>query len=184
MLVMATTATPLALMKPDRLSAVAAVLTFYLVVTSWMAIKRRGTLGWPEWSALAAAFGCVVAGILLGMQGMERPGGDLDGQPATAFFVFAGLAGWAAALDLRLLLGAPLTAPQRLARHLWRMCMAYFLAATSLFLGQQDDVFFFMQRSPLLFIPSLATLIFIAYWLVKLRTKPKRRRPATATETL
>lgn len=183
MLVMAVTATPLALLEPDRLSAVAAVLTAYLVTTSWMAVKRRGKAGWPEWAALAAAIGCVVAEILLGLKAMNGVGSELDGQPATAFFVFAGLAAWAALLDLRVLLGAPLSAQQRLARHLWRMCTAYFLAATSLFLGQQDDVFPFMAGSPLLFIPSLATLIFIAWWQVKVRRKPKPRRAIPATQT-
>ncbi len=44
-------------------------------------------------------------------------------------------------------------------------------AATSLFLGQQDDVFPFMVGAPVLSISSLTMLDFLAYWLVKVRSK-------------
>ena len=176
MLVMATTATGLALLEPDRLSAVAGVLTLYLVATSWMAAKRRdGKPGRFERAAIPVALGCMAADIILGMQAAASPRGELDGNASTAYFVFAGLAGLAAALDVNMLIRGKMSKQQRLARHLWRMCTAYFLAATSLFLGQQDDVFPFMIGSPILFIPSLATLAFMAFWLVKVRIKPKPR---------
>lgn len=69
------------------------------------------------------------------------------------------------------------------------MCVAFFLAATSLFLGQQDDVFFFMEGSPLLFVPSLATLIFMVFWLIRVHfakqwLRPVRSRSVEATPSL
>lgn len=176
MLMMASTAIPLALLKPERLSAFAAVLTLYLVATSWSAAKRRdGKPGILEWAAVPLALGCAVVGIWLGQIALADPANLLDEQPAKAYFVFAGLAGLAAALDIAMLSRGQLLQKQRTARHLWRMCTSYLLAVTSLFLGQQDDVFPFMIGSPVLVIPSLATLAFMVFWLVKLRIKPVHR---------
>ena len=176
MLVMASTATPLAVVRPERLSAAVSVLTLYLVVTSWSAATRRdGKAGWLEWAGVPVALGCMAANIWFGQVANANANSALDGQPATAYFVFSGLAGLAAALDISMILRRKLSQKQRTARHLWRMCTAYFLAATSLFLGQQDDVFPFMLGSPVLFIPSIATLAFMLFWLVKLRIKPVHR---------
>lgn len=175
MLVMASTAVPLALLRPERLSALASVLTLYLVATSWSAAKRRnGKPGMLEWAAVPLAVGCGCVGIWLGKVALANPASILDEQPSTAYFAFAGLAGLAAALDIGMLLRGGLSQKQRTARHLWRMCTAYFLAVTSLFLGQQDDVFPFMIGSPVLVTPSLATLGFMAYWIVKLQIKAKQ----------
>lgn len=188
MLVMASTATPLAVVRPERLSAVVSVLTLYLVVTSWSAATRRnGRAGWLEWAGVPVVLGCMAANIWFGQVANANANGALDGQPAMAYFVFAGLAGLAATLDIAMLSRGQLSQKQRTARHLWRMCTAYLLAVTSLFLGQQDDVFPLMIGSPVLVIPSLATLAFMVFWLVKLRIKPVHRliwtsNPACATD--
>ena len=94
---------------------------------------------------------------------------DRDGWPDGASLFTPRFIGHRALFDLSLFWRRKLQPRQRVARHLWRMVMAYFLAATSLFLGQQDDVFPFMQGSPILLIPSLATLAFLTYWVVRVR---------------
>lgn len=180
MIVMATTATGLALLEPDRLSAVAGVLTLYLICTSWRAAtERSGQPALFEYAATSIAVGCVGADIWLGMIALGNPDGELDGNASTAYFVFAGLAALAVALDVNIFVRGKLARQQRIGRHLWRMCVAYFLAATSLFLGQQDDVFPFMIGSPILFLPSLATLAFMLFWIVRNRpkSKPRKNRP-------
>ena len=78
MLVMASTATLLALLKPERFSAIAGVLTLYLVATSWSAAKRRdGKPGRLEWLALPVALGCMAADIWLGWLAAASPDGNL-----------------------------------------------------------------------------------------------------------
>ena len=119
-------------------------------------------------------FGAYVQGAVAAT---AAPGGELDGFPAPVFLAFGALAALGVLTDLLAHLGPALAYRNRIARHLWRMCVAYFLAATSLFLGQQDDVFWFMAGSPVLFAPSIATLGFMIYWLVRNRW-PRRTRGA------
>lgn len=144
---------PACVFQTRKTVVVAGVLTLYLVATSWSAAKRcDGKAGWLELAAIPVALGCMVADIWLGQLATFSPNVELDGQPSTAYFIFAGLAGLAVALDISMIVRGGLARQQRIARHLWRMCVAYFLAATSLFLGQQDDVFPFMIGSPVLII--------------------------------
>jgi hypothetical protein len=57
----------------------------------------------------------------------------------------------------------------RTARHLWRMCIAMFIATGSFFAGQAK-LFPDELRTPvLMFGPMLAVLATMAYWLVKLK---------------
>lgn len=185
MLVMASTAIPLVLLRPERPSALASVLTLYLVVTSWSAAKRRdGKPGILEWVAVPLAFGCAGVGIWLGQIALTDPSGIFDEQPSTAYFAFAGLAGLAAALDISMLSRGGLTKKGRAARHLWRMCTAYLLAVTSLFFGQQDDVSPFIFGSPILVILSLAPLGTMTYWMLKLQAQPKHMAEFPADQSV
>lgn len=178
MMLMAGSAAVLAAAEPDRLSLLSGVLTGYLVFTSWRTARRRQ--GRPEvadWAGLGVAVLCFAAYVQGAAAATAAPGGELDGFPAPVFLAFGALAALGALTDLRVFLGPALAYRGRIARHLWRMCVAYFLAATSLFLGQQDDVFWFMAGSPVLFVPSIATLAFMAYWLVRNRL-PRRAKGA------
>ena len=82
---------------------------------------------------------------------------------------FAALAALAAALDLNFVLRRRLSARQRIGRHLWRMCAALLIAAFSFFLGQQKVMPEAIQGSPWLFVPALAPLVLMIFWLVRAR---------------
>lgn len=180
MLVLAGTGAALAAPKPDRPTTLVGLITLYLVATSWQAIRSRdGKTGRFEMGAFVFAAACAASGIMFGLWAAASPAGTIDGYPPAICYAFATLAGIAASLDLDVSLRKSITTAQRVARHLWRMCFAPFLAAASLFLGQQDDVFPFMQGSPFLFVPPFATLAVMAYWLTRVRfgsgvaSKPK-----------
>jgi hypothetical protein len=67
MLVMASTAIPLALLRADQLSAFAGVLTLYLLARLWSAAKRvDGKPGKLECAAAPLALGCVSIGVWWG----------------------------------------------------------------------------------------------------------------------
>lgn len=178
MLVMAASAAALTLWEPDPLSLIAALLAAYLVTTARMAARGRSQ---PAALALAAlaALACAATDITFGVLALQSAEGAVAGFGPEPFFAFAALAALAAMLDLRILTGGDTPPRQRIARHLWRMCVAYFLAATSFFLGQQDDVFPFMEGSPMLAAPSLATLAFMVFWLARVGFSP--RWPALAS---
>ena len=72
-------------------------------------------------------------------------------------------------LDLNFILRGKLSGAQRIARHLWRMCFAFFIATGSFFLGQQDVLPKAVQGSPILFVLAFAPFAIMLFWLVRLR---------------
>jgi len=179
MLALAGTGFVIAAAEPERGTAVIGLFTLYLVVTAWAAARRRsGLAGAFELGALAAALACAAAFLALGALGAMSANGRVDSLPAAVHYPFAALAVLAAALDLNFILRRALSARQRIARHLWRMCAALLIAAFSFFLGQQKVMPEFIQGSPLLFLPPLAVLAALVFWLIRVRFSKAFARPA------
>jgi hypothetical protein len=155
---------------PDRISSVAGALTFYLVITSWVTIRRKeGGIGNFETGALLFALGIVAAGLAFGVRAASSPTGSLDGEPFQAAFVFAAVAALAAAGDLKLILRGGISGAQRITRHLWRMCVALFIAAASLFLGQPQVFPASVRGTFILFVPEIAIMGLLIFWLIRVR---------------
>lgn len=89
--------------------------------------------------------------------------------PPQGLFIFAGLAALPAALDLNFIIRGRLFGSQRIARHLWRMCMAMLFASFSFFQGQADVFPASVRHSFILFLPTLAVLGSMLYWIAKIR---------------
>ena len=159
----------------ERGSSIAGILTFYLVLSSWVTVRRKeGTIGRFETGGFLVASFVALSGYALAYMASQDPSGTLDGQPNQAFYVFAGVGTIAALSDLKVLLQRGITGAARLARHLWRMCTALTVATGSFFLGQQKMLPAFMQHSSFLFVPVFLPLLLMAFWLiyVRLRSKP------------
>jgi hypothetical protein len=153
---------------PPNASVSVGILTFYLAATAWMTVKRQaGGVGLFEKGALAAALGVVLALLIFGLRAASIPKA-LPGS-YVPYFVFASFAAFASAMDLKVILRGGISGAQRIARHLWRMCFALFFAAAFFFLGQQGSLPRFMHGSPLLFIPALAPLVLMFFWLFRVR---------------
>jgi hypothetical protein len=58
---------------------------------------------------------------------------------------------------------------RRIARHLWRMCLALFSAAGSFFIGQQKVMPAFMHGSPILLALGISPLFVMVFWLIRVR---------------
>jgi hypothetical protein len=181
MLVLLGTGAVMAILGSFRGTAVGAVFGIYLVATARAtALRRDGKAGRFELAALAVAISCALAELAFGLQAASRPGGRLDGFPPTPYFVLAALAALAAGLDLNFILRGGVGAAQRIARHLWRMCAALLFAAFSFFLGQQKVMPASWHGSPLLFLPPLAVLALMVFWLLRVRFAGTFRRSAPA----
>lgn len=151
---------------PERASVIAGVLTFYLVLSSWMAVKRKpGELGKFDHGLLLTSLSITGAGAYFLWLAMQNPRGMLDGQPGAAFVMFVIIGSLAAVGDLRLIIQRGVTGATRLARHLWRMTVALFIAANSLFLGQPQVFSKAVQQSGLLNMPALLILALLLFWL-------------------
>jgi uncharacterized membrane protein len=166
MLVMSFTGAVMAALKAEAISVIAGALAFYLVITALLTV-RRPVAGshWIDLGAMLVALAIGIAGIRFGFEALDSPTGTKDGFPAPPYFIFGTVALLAAALDLRMLLARGVEGPHRLARHLWRMCFALFLAAASFFLGQAQLFPESIRNFALLAIPVLLILLLMLYWL-------------------
>ncbi len=69
---------------------------------------------------------------------------------------------------LMYLLGKRTAYRHRIARHLWRMCLGFFIAAGSAFTGPGQAVFAVsVLESGLLALPELTTVMLMVYWLIR-----------------
>jgi len=167
----------------DRVSSVAGVMTFYLVATAWMTVKRKeGTMGRFEIGGFFVALGVAVAGIVFIRMAAHSPTGTVDNQPPQAFYIFMMVGTIAATSDLKLVLRGGISGAARIARHLWRMCFALFVAAGSFFLGQQQLFPAPLRNSPVLFVPELAVLGLTVFWLLRVRLANALRRGTGASK--
>jgi hypothetical protein len=155
---------------PQMANVAAGVLTFYLVATGWMAIRRKdGGIGRFEKGGLAVALAVVAAGAMFARMASNSPTGTFANTPPQAFYVFMIIGTIAAIGDLRVILRGGISGSARIARHLWRMCAALTIASGSFFLGQQKVMPAFMHGSPWLFVPVFAPLLLMAFWLIRVR---------------
>jgi hypothetical protein len=164
MLLLGISASVLDRLKEVPESGLSGVLVAYFVATSWVAARRRdGSTGRFEKIACAAALATGALMIHGGFTGSTTPVG------AGPVFALGGLCLIAGMLDLNAILRAPLRPVQRIARHLWRMCFAFFIATGSFFLGQQDVLPAAVRGSPILFVLAFAPFGIMAFWLVRIR---------------
>ena len=155
---------------PQRANVMAGVLTLYLVVTAWLAVRHKNVVGGRlEIAGLVVAIATVATGVLWAVQASYSRTGTLDATPPQAFYVFIIIGTFATIGDLRLILKGHISGAPRLSRHLWRMCVALFIASASFFLGQQRVMPVWMRGCPWLFVPTLAPLLLMLFWLIRIR---------------
>ena len=164
MLVLGVTAAILEPFRSPPGSPIGGVMVCYFVATSWGAARRRdGTSGKFEIIACAAALTLAALMVWGGFTGETTPAG------AGPVFILAGVCLLAGLLDLNAILRAKLPPAQRISRHLWRMCFAFFIATGSFFLGQQDVLPSALRGSPMLFVLAFAPFAIMLFGLVRLR---------------
>ena len=146
-----------------------------------MTVRRKEGVGRFEIGAFVVASSIVVLGVALGMNALNDPAPRDPGSSAGPAFVFAAIAALAATGDLRMIVRGGISGARRIARHLWRMCVALFVAAGSLFLGQQQVFPASMRGSLILFLPEIAIVGLLIFWMVRVRVGKRFKSPATAS---
>src|SRR6202035_3182289 len=73
--------------------------------------------------------------------------------------------------DVRMLLHRGISGTRRIARHLWRMCFALFIAASSIFLARPHLFPAVLRKTGALFLLSFLPLILMIFWLIRVRFK-------------
>jgi uncharacterized membrane protein len=169
----------LGLNKAPAINIPAALLTTYLMITALTTVRPLPIGSRPtRWLALGGMLVALVVGAIMIVFAVEAVtnGGKRNGMPAFPCLLFASIGLTGAAGDIRVLRNGAFAGPARLARHLWRMSMALFLAALSFsvqaarILSKYVDVPGF-----LIAVPMLLVLGTMAYWLWRVRLRRSLR---------
>jgi uncharacterized membrane protein len=162
----------LALLKSDPGTALGGALTFYFVATAWRTVTHKaGESGIFDWGALAVVLAIAATEVTFGVEAMQGPKGLKYGYPAPLYFIFGSLALLSFAGDVRMMVRGGISGTPRIARHLWRMCFAWFVASGSIFLARPHLFPVFMRKTGMLVLLSVFPLIMMIFWLIRVRFK-------------
>jgi len=144
MLCMATSATYLALVKSQMINAVVGALTFYMVATGWLTVKRKKRhAGLFDIGAMLAALAIGASALVFGWAAANGVTGlDKDGIPAAAYFVFGSIAMLAAGMDVRTWFRGGVSGAHRTSHSAtslaYVLCAAYYISLFFQWNAQQD----------------------------------------------
>ena len=162
-------------------SVIAGLLTFYFVTTSLLTVRPRFEQSrWIDAASMIYALGTATLAFNIGFEILgKRP----EGVP---MLIFGGMGVLGAIGDARVMRAGGIQGPRRIARHLWRMCFAMWVAAASFFwgpVGRVPDIIYYPALLP---IPVMAPIAVMLYWLFRIRVKKTLRGLVNigATETV
>ena len=170
MLSMASAGVLLAVMKSQPGNIVGGTLTLYLVATAWMTARRkdRETSAF-DWSALLLVLALAATEVTWGLEAAMSPTGMKYDYPPGPYFFMGSVAVLAATGDIRRFIRSGISGPQRIVRHLWRMCFALFIASSSLFLARQHLFPALMRKTGALVVLSFLPLGLMIFWIIRVR---------------
>ena len=184
MLSMAAAGAYVAFLKSQGINSLMGVFTCYLVATAWLTAKREeGETGLLEWGLLLVVLADGAAFLIFGWEAAHSATGLKNGDPAVAYFVFGSVAWLSAGSDVRMLIRGGISGARRIARHLWRMGWALFIAAGSFFIGTATDPALrqtglrarlftkAVRQTHLPEVPVLLIVVFTLYWLWRVRIR-------------
>jgi uncharacterized membrane protein len=170
MLALGSSGAYMAVMKSQVTNILAGVLTCYLVATAWMTARRReGEPGIFDQVALLSVLAVATTEWAFGLEALSSPAGTKYGNPALLYFIFGSVALLAATGDVRMLVRRGISGTQRTARHLWRMCLALFVASGSIFLARPHLFPAVLRKTGVLAFLSFLPLILMVFWLIRIR---------------
>ncbi|MEA2162321.1 MAG: hypothetical protein QOK37_448 [Thermoanaerobaculia bacterium] len=189
MLLMAGGGATIALMKSQPMNVMAGLFTFYLVATAWLTVWRKSNqTGSMEVGLLVLGLAVCAIALYFGL----RDAHAAHRASAIAAAVFGSATLLSVLGDVRMLVRGGVSGVQRLVRHLWRMCVALFIATGSFFLGTAGDPV--MRKSGLrasLFtpairathipeVPVLLVVLMMIFWLIWVRVSKRYKRTAAS----
>jgi hypothetical protein len=181
MMCLATSGVYLAIMKHQPGNILGGALTFYLVTTAWLTARRKDAkTGIFDWAGLLIVLAVTATELTLGLEAAMSPTGLKYDYPPGPYFFFGSIALLATVGDVRMLVRGGIAGTQRIARHLWRMCFALFIAAGSIFLARQQLFPALFRRTGVLFLLSFLPLILLIFWMIRVRFAKAYKERMTA----
>jgi hypothetical protein len=175
MLLMSSTGALMSVVPLNVGNVMAGVLTFYLVLTALLAVRRPSLeFGRIDAAALLTVLTVGLGAVTLGVAAIRSATGKMHGIPPHVYFMFGTVALLGAFGDLRVMRGWRTGGGFRIKRHLWRMCFALFIATASFFLGPPQRLPAFLRHSPLRPVPVLIVLVAMFFWLARVSLRSRR----------
>ena len=177
MLVMASAGFWLTLALPPWIvvNGSAATIAATFVATALTTVRPPAAWArWVERVAFPVLLAVAAVNLTFAFQAAAS-GGRRNGIPAFPYFLFGIAALFAVVGDVRMMLRGRLQGPSRIARHLWRMTFALWVASLSFFIGQAKVIPKPIRILPLLATPVLAVLVTMLYWLWRVRVRRSLR---------
>jgi hypothetical protein len=182
MMILSLSGVYLALMKSQPGNVLGGTLTFYLVGTAWITAQRHeAKTSILDWGALLLVGALAAVEVILGLEAAMSPTGLKYDYPPGPYFFLGSVAVLAAAGDIRMLVRRGISGSHRIARHLWRMCFALFIAAGSIFLARQQLFPDLLRKTGVLMFLSFLPLILMIFWLVRVRFANAYKRMSIPT---
>ena len=170
MLLMSLTGFYYAYSRNVHITMLAALLSGYLVVTSWLAIQRSIHSHLVK-RVLPLLIGLPVAGygVWLSWHAINGVTDELGTfvVPAIKYYEFALVACIALVFDLLSAFNRQQSSKGKVNQHLWRMLIPLYIACSSLFEGQAKLFPESLQYSVWLNLPEKIVLLYMGYWLFK-----------------
>ena len=159
-----------------KMTGVGGVLTAYLVFTGLTTVRPVAAVRRPQQLVLmVVALLIAFFELTMGVVALGKPHRAINGVPGGMILFMGTIALLAAMGDWRMIRAGGITGARRLARHLWRMCFALFIASGSFFLGQMKFVPESVRSLPLMFVLGLAPLVVLLYWMWRVRLRRSLR---------
>ena len=159
-----------------KATGVGGIFAGYLVFTGLTTVRPVAGVGRAGHIALmVVAFLVASFELTFGVIALGKPRGMINGVPGGMILFIGTIALLAAIGDWRAIRAGGVKGPQRVARHLWRMLFALFIASGSFFLGQMNFVPEPVRILPLLFALGLAPLFLLLYWMWRVRLRRSLR---------
>lgn len=156
--------------------AIGGVLTAYFVITALTTVRPLD--GWSrrlDVGLMVMALAIGLTSLFWGFETVASATGRREGLPPFPFFMTGVIGLLAGVGDFRMIRSGALQGARRLARHLWRMLWAFWVATGSFFLGQAKVIPKPIRILPLLAILAALPLLAMLYWLWRIRLRQSLR---------
>ena len=191
MMTMAAAGAYVAFTKSQPTNIIAGAFTFYLVATAWLTVTRKEKeTGRIEFGLLLVGLAAGITSLTFGWQAAHSASGSNPGD-SVPLYIFGSVALLSTAGDIRMLIRGGVAGAKRLVRHLWRMCIALFIAAGSFFLGTASDPVLrqsglratlfspAIRKTHLPEVPVLIIVILTIFWVCRVMFTNAYKSPRT-----
>ena len=162
----------IAALRGIETNALGGVLAAYLVITALTTVRPPAAGSrWLDLGAMLVGLAVGLTSVTLGFELLVSGEDSRHGVPIPMLFIFGAVGLSASLSDVRMIRSGAIQGARRLARHLWRMCFALFIATGSFFLGQADKIPEPLRIPALLAVLALAPLLIMLYWLWRVRVR-------------